>query len=44
MQERAAAEAVDAARGFAEMFADDAPRGVLEHMRTRRAPDNAVSG
>jgi 2-polyprenyl-6-methoxyphenol hydroxylase-like FAD-dependent oxidoreductase len=38
MQDRAAEYAVEAAEGFAEMYADDAPRAVLHHMQTRGVP------
>ena len=39
MLDRAAAEAVEASEGFADMFAADAPRGMLAHMQLRRWPE-----
>ncbi|HEY0125492.1 MAG TPA: FAD-dependent monooxygenase, partial [Rhizobium sp.] len=36
MLDRAAPLAKEALIGFAEMFGSDAPRAMLEHMRTRR--------
>ncbi|TQN61299.1 FAD-dependent monooxygenase [Agrobacterium tumefaciens] len=37
MQNRAASIAEDAASGFADMFSQDAPAGIVEHMNSRRA-------
>ncbi len=37
MLNRAASIAEDAASGFAEMFSQDAPAGIVEHMNSRRA-------
>jgi|GEM_PF-4295541 len=37
MLNRAASIAEDAAWGFADMFSQDAPAGIVEHMNSRRA-------